>query len=42
MDPMMNGFGAYQGADGYDLGGSYSTPIPTWRMWSPMSFVADV
>ncbi|OGA43821.1 MAG: hypothetical protein A3G26_12265 [Betaproteobacteria bacterium RIFCSPLOWO2_12_FULL_65_110] len=28
MDPMMNGFGAYSGSDGYDLGGSYSTPIP--------------
>jgi len=28
MDPMMNGFGAYSGCDGYDLGGSYSTTIP--------------
>ena len=28
MDPMMSGFGAYDGADGYDVGGSYSTPIP--------------
>jgi len=28
MDPMMNGFGAYAGADGFDLGGSYSTTIP--------------
>ena len=28
MDPMMSGFGAYQGADGYDVGGSFSTPIP--------------
>ena len=28
MDPMMSGFGAYAGADGYDLGGSYSTTIP--------------
>jgi N-methylhydantoinase B len=28
MDPMMSGFGAYNGCDGYDLGGSYSTTIP--------------
>jgi N-methylhydantoinase B len=28
MDPMMNGFGAYNGRDGYDMGGSYSTPVP--------------
>jgi N-methylhydantoinase B len=28
LDPMMSGFGAYNGADGYDVGGSYSTPIP--------------
>ena len=28
MDPMMSGFGAYNGDDGYDVGGSYSTPIP--------------
>lgn len=28
LDPMMSGFGAYSGADGYDVGGSYSTPIP--------------
>jgi hypothetical protein len=28
MDPMMSGFGAYSGCDGYDLGGSYSTTIP--------------
>jgi len=28
MDPMMNGFGAYVGRDGYDMGGSYSTPVP--------------
>ena len=28
MDPMMSGFGAYAGSDGYDLGGSYSTTIP--------------
>jgi N-methylhydantoinase B len=28
MDPMMCGFGAYSGCDGYDMGGSYSTTIP--------------
>ena len=28
LDPMLNGFGAYNGADGFDMGGSYSTPIP--------------
>jgi N-methylhydantoinase B len=28
MDPMMSGFGAYTGSDGFDLGGSYSTTIP--------------
>jgi len=28
MDPMMSGFGAYSGCDGYDMGGSYSTTIP--------------
>lgn len=28
MDPMMNGFGAYSNQDGYDMGGSYSTPVP--------------
>ena len=28
MDPMMSGFGAWQGADGFEVGGSYSTPIP--------------
>lgn len=28
MDPMMSGFGGWQGADGFDVGGSYSTPIP--------------
>jgi N-methylhydantoinase B len=28
MDPMMSGFGAWHGADGFDVGGSYSTPIP--------------
>jgi N-methylhydantoinase B len=28
LDPMMSGFGAYSGSDGFDVGGSYSTPIP--------------
>lgn len=28
LDPMMSGFGAYSDCDGYDVGGSYSTPIP--------------
>lgn len=28
MDPMMCGFGAYNGSDGFDMGGSYSTPVP--------------
>ena len=28
MDPMLNGFGAYRGSDGYEMGGSYSTTIP--------------
>ena len=28
MDPMLNGFGAYEGSDGFDMGGSYSTTIP--------------
>jgi N-methylhydantoinase B len=28
LDPMMSGFGAYSDQDGYDVGGSYSTPVP--------------
>lgn len=28
LDPMMSGFGAYTDQDGYDVGGSYSTPVP--------------
>lgn len=28
LDPMMSGFGAYTDRDGYDIGGSYSTPVP--------------
>ena len=28
LDPMMSGFGAYSDKDGYEAGGSYSTPVP--------------
>ncbi|MFH1950239.1 MAG: hydantoinase B/oxoprolinase family protein [Pseudomonadota bacterium] len=28
LDPMMSGFGAYGNGDGYEVGGSYSTPVP--------------
>lgn len=28
LDPLLSGFGAYTDCDGYDVGGSYSTPVP--------------